>query len=369
MGLLRLSRARHGSCPGFAASRAQHLHYHRRLFRAYVGFGAYIHYDFQTLNQNVWKHDITLSGGGNWEFEWYTNNRTNSFVKNGTLFLKPTLTADNIGAENVVSGTTMDLNGNEAGYHCTDAGFFGCRRTSDGTNIINPVQSARISTAESVAIQYGRVEVKAKLPKGDWIWPAIWLLPKRPTYGNWPASGEIDIMESRGNKPGNAKSPGYDTIGSTLHWGPSYQFNKFDLTHKEFKLPSGSFGDEFHTFGLEWTPDYLRTYVDEPTNVVLEVPLSKSFWDKGGFPTSINNPWEDQCTAAPFDQEFYLILNVAVGGTASYFPDDAGDNKPWKNTAATAAKDFWDAKDQWYKTWEKDDVAMKVDSVKMWKMC
>ena len=59
--------------------------------------------------------------------------------------------------------------------------------------------SGKLTTLESVAIKYGRVEVKAKLPKGNWLWPAIWLLPKYQEYGSWPASGEIDIMESRGN--------------------------------------------------------------------------------------------------------------------------------------------------------------------------
>lgn len=55
-------------------------------------------------------------------------------------------------------------------------------------------------TAETFSFKYGRVEIKAKLPKGKWIWPALWLLPKHSIYGNWPASGEIDIMESRGNE-------------------------------------------------------------------------------------------------------------------------------------------------------------------------
>jgi len=56
-----------------------------------------------------------------------------------------------------------------------------------------------LRTAESFAFKYGRVEVKAKTPVGDWLWPAIWLLPKDQEYGQWPASGEIDIFESRGN--------------------------------------------------------------------------------------------------------------------------------------------------------------------------
>jgi beta-glucanase (GH16 family) len=83
----------------------------------------------------------------------------------------------------------------------------------------------------SFAFKYGRVEVRAKLPKGDWIWPAIWMLPKHNAYGTWPASGEIDIMESRGN---GASYPlgGNDAFGSTLHWGPYYGMNGFPKTTK-----------------------------------------------------------------------------------------------------------------------------------------
>jgi beta-glucanase (GH16 family) len=101
---------------------------------------------------------------------------------------------------------------------CTGNNFYGCERTSGaGGNILNPIQSAKITTAETFSFTYGRVEVRAKLPKGDWLWPAIWLLPARNEYGMWPASGEIDIMESRGNtnNPDSAGG-GVESFGSTL---------------------------------------------------------------------------------------------------------------------------------------------------------
>ncbi|KAJ3003955.1 hypothetical protein HKX48_001492 [Thoreauomyces humboldtii] len=323
--------------------------------------------NFNRLDTRIWKHETTMSGGGNWEFEWYTNNRTNSYVKNGTLYLRPTLTSDNIGDQSVLTGHTMDVNGDENGVHCTDPSSFGCSRTSDGSNIINPIQSARISTRDSFSFQYGRVEVRAQVPSGDWIWPAIWLLPTDSQYGNWPASGEIDIMESRGNAPGSPVV-GSDSFGSTLHWGPSFAFNQYAKTHAVHALPNGeSLADAFHTYGLEWTPAGIKTYLDSPDNVVLDVPFTESFWSKGGLPASINDPWTNQCDAAPFDQEFYLIMNVAVGGTNSYFPDDP--SKPWTNTSPHAALDFWNAKDEWYPTWNGEGAAMKVDSVNVWKMC
>ncbi|KAJ3162245.1 hypothetical protein HDU88_006728 [Geranomyces variabilis] len=326
--------------------------------------------NFDFLDTKVWKHEVTMSGGGNWEFEMYVNNRTNSYVKNGVLYLQPTLTADNIGADKVRAGYTMDLNGNEDLIHCTDPSSYGCSRTSDGTNIINPITSARIQTAKSFSLQFGKVEIRAQLPGGDWLWPALWMLPTDGQYGMWPASGEIDIMESRGNAPTAGPVKGSDSIGSTLHWGPSYDLNRFPLTHKEFTLPGGkSFVDDFHTFGLEWTPDGIKTSVDG--QVVLDVPFDKSFWDRGAFPASVNNPWAGTgscAVAAPFDQPFHIVMNVAVGGAGEYFPDST-PGKPWKNNSPHAALDFWNAKDQWYPSWKGDKTAMKIDYVKAWKMC
>jgi hypothetical protein len=134
--------------------------------------------NFDTLDFHKWKHDITLSGGGNWEFEIYDNNRSTSFVKNSKLNIKPVLTEDKIGANNVRNGYTYDMWGGSPADQCTANSFFGCSRTSNGFNIINPVMSAKLTTVNSFSLKYGRVEVKAKLPKGKWLWPAIWLLPR-----------------------------------------------------------------------------------------------------------------------------------------------------------------------------------------------
>jgi len=139
--------------------------------------------EFKTFNLNRWKHEITMGGGGNWEFEYYTNNRTNSFVKNGTLFLQPTLTEDTFGVDTLRTGA-MDIWGSTPADRCTSNAFYGCERNAAASgNVLNPVQSARIRTAESFSFLYGTIEIEAKLPKGDWIWPAIWLLPEQNAYG------------------------------------------------------------------------------------------------------------------------------------------------------------------------------------------
>jgi len=321
--------------------------------------------DFDNFDLSVWQHELTLGGGGNWEFEWYTNNRSNSFVNNSVLYILPTLTADNIGAANVLNGYTLDIWGSAPADVCTGAAFYGCSRTSTGANIINPIQSARLRTAESFSFQYGRVEVRAKLPCGDWIWPAIWLLPRYNSYGQWPASGEIDVVESRGNK--DYPSGGANSITSTLHMGPSYQSDDWKDNHAEYTLPSGYFCDDFHVFGVNWTESGIVTYIDSPSQVILDVPFSEPFWTKGGWDkTTYSNPWAGRGNAAPFDQKFYLIFDLAVGGTGGYFPDGMG-NKPWSDSDQHAMTTFWNAKSSWYSSWSGLDSALQIDWVKVYQ--
>lgn len=219
----------------------------------------------------------------------------------------------------------------------------------------------------SFSFQYGRVEVRAKLPKGDWIWPAIWMLPKYNEYGNWPASGEIDIVESRGNAPG-CSAGGSDTFGSTLHYGPNWDQDVWDKTHGEYKHHE-SLGEDFHTYGLIWTEKRMTTYFDRPDNIVLDVDMSTlSNWERGGFSNTLNNPWKGETPNAPFNREFYLVLNVAVGGTNSYFPDGQC-GKTWTNNDQHSPNAFWGSKGAWYPTWNypaTHDAAMKIDSIKVW---
>ncbi len=86
--------------------------------------------DFDKLDLSVWKHDITMSGGGNWEFQLYHNNRTNSFVKDGVLYIKPTLTAERIGEANLKNNFRMDMWGGSPADQCTGNNFYGCERMS-----------------------------------------------------------------------------------------------------------------------------------------------------------------------------------------------------------------------------------------------
>lgn len=318
--------------------------------------------NFDTFNFDLWQHELTLAGGGNWEFQWYDNNRTNSYVEDGKLFINPSLTAEVIG-EDALGSATLDIWGGSPTDQCTANFFFGCRRegkNASGGNIVNPVKSARLRTIPSFYFRYGKVEVRAKLPKGDWLWPAIWMLPRYNNYGIWPASGEIDIMESRGNAPGYAPG-GRNQYGSTIHWGPDYTANGYPKTHQDH-VHTKDLAEDFHNYGLIWNETYIGTYFDTEDQVILSVPINQTFWERGGWGNTRRNPWQrSKNRNTPFDTEFYILINIAVGGTNGYFPDGYG--KPWNNNDTHAPNAFWDAHGEWYPTWTQP---MIVDYVKVW---
>ncbi len=144
--------------------------------------------------------------------------------------------------------------------------------------------SARLTTKGKGDWKYCKVEVKAKLPTGNGTWPAIWMLPSEKLYGNWPKSGEIDIMEHVGYDP--------DTVHSTVH---TELFNHTIGTQvgKPSYLPTAT--SDFHTYAMEWDENEIRSYVD----------------GREYFRFSNNG---EGYGAWPFDQEFYLLLNLAIGG-------------------------------------------------------
>ena len=318
--------------------------------------------NFTTFNLSLWKHELTLSGEGNWEFEMYGNNRSVSFVKDGYLTIRPVLTNESIGNAGL-SNADVSLWGGDPANICTSNFDYGCERTGGaGGNIINPVQSARIRTAETFAFKYGRVEISARLPKGKWFWPAIWMMPVQSAYGTWPASGEIDIVESRGNSA-DYSSGGCNQFGSSLHYGPFWSSDGYLNSHATYTLPSGDLTEAFHVYGFEWNSSFISTTIDGI--IVLSSPINQSFWQKGGWSTNADlfNPWADGGLDAPFDQRFYLLINLAVGGTNGYFPDGV-DGKPWSDTDAHAANNFWAAVDDWFPTWT---VPFQIDYVRVYQ--
>ncbi|KLO06572.1 concanavalin A-like lectin/glucanase [Schizopora paradoxa] len=332
--------------------------------------------DFDTTN--TWFQQVELGGFGNGEFQMTTNSANNSFVQNGELFIVPTLTADVIGESAIFNGHTFNLSG------CTSTNASACSSTSNVfTNaVIPPVQSARLTTQKSFSIAYGKVEVRAKLPKGDWLWPAIWMLPVNDTYGPWPASGEIDIMEARGNGPAYP-AQGSNFVRSSLNWGPLPAVLGQAFGWQSEKR--STYADDFHTYTFEWDQDFMRFSVDSRLHAMLSLDFKggakNGFFERGGFPpTAINvsggeevvvqDPWEGRPNVAPFDQQFYLIINLAVGGTSGWFPDNVG-GKMWADGSDIAMTNFAYAQSEWFATWPTDinERAFRIDSVKMWKTC
>ena len=150
--------------------------------------------------------------------------------------------------------------------------------------------SGKITTLGKHSFQYGRIEMRAKLPTGGGMWPAFWMMPEANVYGGWAASGEIDIMEAA-----NATT----SVGGTIHYGGTYPANT--SSGGSYSMSGASFANAFHTYAVQWEPDTIRWYVDGAPYFT----STSAQWYSGGAPS---NP------RAPFDQPFYILLNLAVGG-------------------------------------------------------
>jgi beta-glucanase (GH16 family) len=150
--------------------------------------------------------------------------------------------------------------------------------------------SARLSTQGKRSFQYGRIEARMKLPRGRGLWPAFWMLGTDfPTVG-WPATGEIDIMENRGQEP--------STVHGTIH-GPGYSAGAGRTASKTLNLVR--FDNSFHVFSVEWSPDRIQHFVDGQLYHT-------------STPADVTGPWV-------FNKPFFLLLNVAVGGNFVGAPD------------------------------------------------
>ncbi|KAF8347469.1 glycoside hydrolase family 16 protein [Amanita rubescens] len=334
-------------------------------------------FDGTSLDNSVWSYDVELGGFGNGEFQMTTNSPNNLFLQDSELYIYPTLTSDTV--PNVLNGGNYTLSG------CTTSNRTACTVTSSAAagTVINPVMSARISTRGKKNITYGKIEFRAKFPTGqvsrDWLWPAVWMLPEKNIYGSWPSSGEIDIIEARGNGP-SYPAQGSNFVRSSLNYGPLPTI--LNQIYGWYSLKRSSFDQGFHVYGFEWDQDFMRFYTDSRLNAMLNIRISgkgNSFWQRGGFPETaqngsakavVNDPWENRGPSAPFDQAFYLIIDLAAGGTSGWFPDNVG-GKPWYDGSLTAMREFAQAQNVWAATWptSQNKRSFRIDYVKMWQLC
>ena len=162
--------------------------------------------------------------------------------------------------------------------------------------LAHPYSSGRINTLGRRAQAYGTFESRIKVPCGQGVWPAFWLMPSGDPYGAWPRSGELDIMEFLGKDPG--------TIYGTAHFG-ELQGGSHPMHHGSHVIDPGRYCDDFHVFALEWTPTSITWWVDDVSYLTL---------------TSTEKSWAP-LDHWPFDKPFYVILNLAIGGSWGGPPD------------------------------------------------
>lgn len=233
-------------------------------------------WDFDTGN-GFYNYDANqwIAGWGNGELQYYTREPDNAFVADGMLHIR-----------------------------AVKESYQGCGYTS-----------ARLKTRKKDGGRlfdktYGRFEFRAKLPTGRGVWPALWMLPQSEKYGGWAASGEIDVMEARGQEP--------NKVLGTLHYGASWPANT--QSSREFVFPKGETFADFHVYTLDWEPGEIRWAVDGQTYATQSFWWSSSKLDgsNGKKPAKEAdlNPWP-----APFDRPYYLVMNVAVGGQFLGNPD------------------------------------------------
>jgi beta-glucanase (GH16 family) len=338
---------------------------------------------FTTIDDAVWSHEVAVGGFGYGSFDWTTSDPANSYVSSSGLHIVPTITTDStdITSDQLLNGYTLDL---QSDGTCTSPDASQCIRTSNSSQtngtIINPVRSARLTTAGKLSIKYGRIEVVAKMPKGDWLWPQIWLYPETETYGPFPRSGQIDLAGLRGNSyQSYIPSLGRDTVSSALHWGPMPALDQSWQTSGKLTMRRQDLAAGWHTYGLEWSETQLWTWIDSRVYQVVHMGFGPSYggnlYQRGGFGTMWSkdgglppDAWSQTgALNTPFDQPFHLVINLAVGASNGFFPDNKG-NKPWLDGTASAMKDFWNAYGVWGATWGAgEDRGLTVRSVKVWQ--
>jgi beta-glucanase (GH16 family) len=216
-------------------------------------------FDGPEIDLSKWDYDIDGHGWGNNELQYYTKEKRNAYIEDGKLIIKA------------------------------------LKEEYEGS----PYTSAKLVTRGKVDWTYGRFEIRAKLPQGQGIWPAIWMMPTDlEIHGEWPSCGEIDILELCGHEP--------NKVHGTLHMGNPHYYKGGDFT-----LKNGTFADDFHTFTLDWTPTEMRWYID-----------GQLYYKSSEWYTREEEASEKQPYNAPFNKPFYLMLNLAVGGNWPGYPNE-----------------------------------------------
>lgn len=220
-------------------------------------------FDGDKLDMNMWNYEPHEPGWTNEELQEYTTSEENVFVRDNKLILKAIKT-----------------------------------KTASGDDYYT---SGKVTTQNKQDFMYGKVVVSAKAPVGQGLWPAIWMMPTVESYyGQWPKCGEIDIMEVLGNN--------VSTAYGTLHYGEPHGEQQ-----GIYELKDGTFASDFHEFSVEWEPGEFRYYID-----------GNHYLTVNDWFTAVDGE-DEKPYPAPFDQTFFVQLNLAVGGTWPGNPDETTD--------------------------------------------
>lgn len=244
-----------------------------------------------TINSGNWTHEVNCWGGGNEERQCYTDREINSFVEDGKLYINALL--------DPMTGPALPVHmrTNEEEREATKR---------------QPFTSARLNSKGKADFLYGRMEVRAKIPHGQGMWPAIWMLPTEDHYGTWAASGEIDIAETVnwGAKCDKCEGGVENRVIGTIHYGGEWPKNRYKGEETEI---DGSI-DDFHDFAVEWSEGEIKWFINDRHYLTL---TSKDWRARQMF-------GNDAPKHAPFDRPFHFVLNIAVGGHLAESKNEKG---------------------------------------------
>ncbi|KAB0798120.1 hypothetical protein PPYR_09113 [Photinus pyralis] len=308
---------------------------------------------FKEIAPIRWQTETKFAQGPDYEFVMYQAHAENLFIQNDMLHIRPTLVDSRLGPKATLTITEYDI-----GENCTGVpDSLECVQRPKAWMVLPPIFSSQITTKYRMSFVYGTIEVRAKLPKGDWIYPQLQLRSKSDYYGPDYDSGLIQIAFAPGNARNNKVLSGGCVFGESV-FARNYGVRTIQST-KEWS-------QNFHIFKLEWRPDGVTLSVDNDVYGNIYPP-------DGGFATETElgmhgatvQRWRKGSQMAPFDKEMYLMFGVGVGGFT--FGNRKGVQQPWDNDDPKAQLNFYKATDQWYGTWSNDSRLI-VDYVRIWAL-
>lgn len=302
-------------------------------------------FDKQLLDTETWSIERRFGDAPDFEFVLYSTRSLS--LSNGTFRITPVLLSDAYRdpirtKEFHVDDCTGTLGTPECEYDRNRI-----------TDIVAPIVSARISTVNSFSFQYGRIEIRAKLPRADWVFPQLFLEPK----GNRYRKDELRAGQVRIAFIANYPNVHNVSIKQGVLLGAKEPLRSAYLRKILKSDFDADWDKQFHTFAVDWRPDGFRTYID---GSAYSVPS----WRESAADIPGSGTWSRSKTrVAPFDQDFFITLGVGVGGI-----NDFQGYLPWDNTSPQLKRIFYQDKAKWIDSWTPEKKTLEVDYVKVFAL-